>query len=206
MVLLLKKYKTVKEFIVTFIWFLTFTFCLGGLCYGLLSLFRIPTSVNGLLINNFSVPISLFILIISFYIYLLYKTIYIVKRKHSKHTQMYSVVIINNGKSYNLEGFLDTGNHIYSQGQPVVVISKQLFLRIFKTAYKTCYNAKSALSNAHYISVSAVQDKNKMLVFTTEQLQIHIANQTKTIPNAQLGLSKNNFNQEFDCLLHPDII
>ena len=206
MVLVLKKYRNVKNIIITYLWFLTFTFGLGGMCFGILYMFNLNTSVNGIVINNFELPISVFILLLLFYIYILYKSLYIIKRKNMQHPYTFDVVKMNKNKNVNLEGFLDTCNHLYSNGQPVIIISKSLFLKLFKNAYSQNNNAKSILANPHYIEVTAVGKKNKMLVFNTDEVSIFTYKQIKTIKSATLGISQTNFNNEFDCLLHPDII
>ncbi len=208
MVLIIKKHTYFKKFIVTFFLFLTYTFSLGGLCFGLMYMFNFNTSVNGIIINNFEIPVSLFMLLISVYLYILFKSIKIIQKDRLKQSYIFSVVITQSNKSYNLEGFLDSGNQLYYHGQPIIILSNKIFTRIFKDIPydKVLLNRLTPedLKGANYITVKSVNNSKKILVFEIDELKIFSNNKLKKFSNTMVGLSLTNFNNEYDCLLHPD--
>jgi len=59
MVLVLKKFSFGK-FVITFVTFISLTFMMGGMCFGLMYLLSIPFTVNGIMIYGFEFPLSLY--------------------------------------------------------------------------------------------------------------------------------------------------
>lgn len=209
MLLILKKHRGFKSYIVTLLIFLTCTFALGGVCFGIMYMFSSNVNINGLIINGFELPISLFFLLICVYIYLIFKLVQAMRKKQVKLQYVYNLVIKQNNKSYNLEGFLDSGNHLYYSGQPVVVISQKMFSKIFSNiSYDKVLLQRitdNDINGANYIVANAINGSKKLLVFNIQELQIYNAHKTTCIKNATLALANTNFNNEFDCLLHPDL-
>lgn len=209
MVFMLKKYKNFKSYIVTLLLFLTCTFALGGICFGIMYMFNANVSMNGIIINGFELPISLFLLLIGTYVYFMFQLVIVMRKKQVKQPYLYSLVIKQDNKTYNLEGFLDSGNHLYHSGQPVVVISQKMFSKIFSNiSYDKVLLqriTKSDISGADYIVANAINGAKKMLVFHIQELQIFENKKTTCIKGAMLALANTNFNNEFDCLLHPDL-
>lgn len=209
MLLILKKYRSFKGYIITLLIFLTSTFALGGVCFGIMYMFNSNININGLIINDFELPLRLFILLISVYTYLMFKLVQTMRKKQVKLPYVYSLVIKQNNKSYNLEGFLDSGNHLYHSGQPVVVISQKMFSKIFSNiSYDKVLLQRitdNDINGANYIVANAINGSKKLLVFNIQELQIYNEHKTTFIKNATLALANTNFNNEFDCLLHPDL-
>lgn len=76
--------KKPKKILVNYLWFLTYTFALGGMCFGVAYLLGQNLSLNGLIVMGFEVPMGIFMLIIAIYIYLLVKTVSLVKKVFQK--------------------------------------------------------------------------------------------------------------------------
>jgi len=170
-------------------------------------MFNLNTSINGIIINGFEIPVSIFALLISIYVYLLFKFIQTVKAKNNINKFKYNIVIKHNNKKYNIDGYLDTGNKTYDNDSPIIILGLKTFFNIFHNiTYENLLLSKnifSLLSNPHYIKVSSVNGTNKMLVFNIDEMDIYISNEIKTFKNVKMGLALKNFS-DFDCLLHPD--
>lgn len=115
-------------------------------------------------------------------------------------------VIIKNGKQFlHAEGFLDSGNRLYHNGQPVVVISPKLFKKLFSCPPPDTLENGTFLNKPHYIEANTVTNAQKLLVFTLTEINILTADQLIKHKNLQVGVAQNNFSTQFDCLLHQDL-
>lgn len=208
-VLSLNKYKNIKQYIVTYMLFLSFTFVLGGVCYALLNMFKIPYNQNGILLNGYALPISIFVFIAFVYVFVFIKFL----KNYLKHKQTrcstYDVTITIDGKKYYIRGFLDSGNRLYDDNNPIVVISFACFCKIFKNFpfEKIMLDRVSGvdLKNAHYINVATATSSAKMLVFNCDSIQICHDDINIKKTNVAMGVSKKNFSQ-FECLLHEGLL
>lgn len=209
MILCLKKFKSCKQFLIFYILFVTYTFVSGGFCYAILSLFNINTNSSNILIYDFKIPISLFILCVFVYLLLLVKLITFLVKRNSIDQFYYDIVLKVNGKSYLLKGYLDTGNKMFDTNiqKGVNILSLGVFCKIFKNfpMQKILLNSvtKNDLLNAHYITCNTVNSKEKMLIFEIDEIEIKNKKNTIIQKNVLFGLSKKEF-LDFDCLLNVD--
>lgn len=205
MVLVLKKF-TFKKFIITFITFISITFMMGGMCFGIMYLLNLDFTINGILIYGFEVPMSLFLICVFGYLYLTVKIISVVRHERQLGKYTYNITLTCNDKEYSLVGFLDTGNMVYDNGKPVIILSYKSFKKIFKNiTFDRLLTRKvvSELDHAHYIDLSSANSSNKMLVFNAQKLEISEDKKSSIYENIEVGLSYKKFNN-FDCILHPD--
>lgn len=209
MVLLLKKYSSFREFFTYFIMFFTFTFVFGGLCYGLCLL--LGNSTLGVLVNAYQFPMGLIVLIISVYLYLLWKLLIYVRTKNNNIT-LYRDIILKIGTSkHYIRGYVDSGNTIYDDTRPVVVVSFSAFCKMFKQfPYQNLVLSrldKLPVKNAHYLNFSTASGEDKMLVFDIDELSYkNCDNKDKVVTNVCIGVAKTSFNSDFDCLLHSEFL
>lgn len=206
MVLVLKKF-TLKKFIITFITFVSITFMMGGMCFGIMYLFNIEFTLNGIMLYGFEFPMSLFLICIFGYLYLATKIIAVVRNERKTAKSTYKIVLTCHGKEYPLTGFLDTGNMVYDNGKPVIILGYRAFKKIFKnielSSLITNRISSKELEDAHYINMSSANNNSQMLVFQIAKLEITDTKETAVYNDINAGLSYKNFNN-FDCLLHPD--
>lgn len=205
MVVILKKVTNFKKLLATYVWFLGFTFILGGLCFGLLYMFNFKTSINGIIIGGFEIPVSLFLLLILFYVYLLSKSLHFIKRNNTVKNFTYNLVIKLNNQTYHLEGFLDSGNRLYDNGKPLVILSKKVFDKILSSNLSSL-NLENDFKDAHYITVKSINGSKKILVINVDELFIFKNETIKSFKNTPVAISNTNFSGEFDCLLHTDLL
>lgn len=209
MTLLLKKYKSVGEFALTFVLFVTYTFVLGGVCYALCLAFGSTTL--GLLINAYQVPMGAIVLVIAFYIYLLAKLITFFRHHNKDISLYYDVIITLKNKKYYVRGYVDSGNNLYSDGRPVVVLSQSSFCKTFRDfPYEKlllCKPEKMPYKNAHFVDYYTASGANKMLVFDIDRIEIKNSERTFETTDVSLGVSRTGrFSNTFDCLLNKDFL
>lgn len=208
LVLTVAKYKSFKEYFINYLVFLTFTFVLGGCCFGIMFMLGSKVTINGLLINGFEFPISLLLGFVFCYVYWLMKLVRYIRKDKCIQKYKYKVNLYLNNCKYELDAFLDSGNKIYDEGKPVMVLSLKSFQKIFKQIpFEKLLLHKITnkdLDGAHYIQVGAVNGKSKMLVFCAQKLEIEIESKLQELNNPTLGLAIGKFQNQFELLLHPD--
>jgi hypothetical protein len=108
-VLLLKKYTTIKQYIKYLSIFIIYTFILGGVVLGIIGLFKIDYSFNGVILYDFEFPISLFVIIFGSTIFLLKKMIIALKEQVQSSNFLCKVILIDgdniiiDGDNYQLD-------------------------------------------------------------------------------------------------------
>jgi len=202
MVLMLKKYANFREFLTTCIVLFTITFLFGGLCMGVCNMLGLKTNGGQVLINGYEFPMSIFVVFASMYIYLFVQLIKYLKHKNKITNFYFDVQIKQNEKTYYLRGFLDTGNKLLDNSEPVVIIPLKQFLKIFKDYPLEKIPLGKAPNNPHYINTLSVGDKNKILVLDIDEISIKNNEKSGVYKNVKLGISKANFSSDFDLLLH----
>ncbi len=209
MTLIIKKYNNFKEFITSFMLFLTTTFIFGGLCFGLIYLLGFNTTFSGVIINGYEIPISLIILLIFMYFKIISKLVKVLRHKNTYSDYYYEVKFVDNKTT--ITGFLDSGNQLNEDDGGIIVINFKTLLKLYPNI-----NIKniivgdlknSGLKNAHFINLVNSSGKSKMLTFTMEKIEIIDSKENViTLCNQQVGLAKASFAGKFDCLLSPSLI
>jgi stage II sporulation protein GA (sporulation sigma-E factor processing peptidase) len=202
MVFILKRYANFRQFLITCIVFFTITFLFGGLCIGINSMFGINLVGGQILINGFSFPVSVFVLFASIYLYLFIQLMKYTKHRETLENFYFDVQIFLNNKQYFLRGYLDSGNKLLDNGNPVVVIPLKVFVKIFSDYPIEKVPLGIAPNNPHYLKTLSVGGPNKILVIEIEKFLMTNNERNKEYTNVKLGLSKANFSSDSDVLLH----
>ena len=210
MVLIIKKPKNFQGFIVAFFLLLTYTFILGGMCYGMMCLFNVQTTFSGIIMFGFEIPVSLFLLLGLCYLKVLFALIKIVKHKANFSKFYYDVKLSVNNRTTYVTGFLDSGNQVKINDGAVVVINYKTLLKLYPNLNVANLVvgklSETGLKNAGMINVSTADGNCKMLTFTLDELQIiDDDNKVINLKNTKIGLAKTNFYGKFDCLLSPEL-
>lgn len=188
--------KDLKNFSKCLVVFLLCTFIFGGGCL-------FAQNIVG------KVSVSIFV-IISFGIFLVARWVIKYQKKQNKIKGfLYKFTIIDNGKTIEDEGFLDSGNNLYDPitKQPIMLVDLELFKKIYDKVSVVSLLSKiknSSIKNGHYIKINGVGSGTSMLVFTIDELQI----QQKSFKNVSVGLSFSGFEKAFgkDALLHCELV
>ena len=210
MVLIIKKPKSFLNFLTTFFMFLTYTFVLGGMCFGLIYMLNLQTTFSGILMFGFEIPVSLFLLLGICYLKILFSLIKLVKHRCNYSKFYYDVKLSVNNKKVVVTGFLDSGNQIKILDNAIVVINYKTLLKLYPNLNfeKLIVGrlTETGLKNAKMINVINSSGKTKMLTFMLDEITIvGENNRVLSFKNYVVGLAKTNFNGKFDCLLSPEL-
>lgn len=200
MVLVLKRYKNLKQFFTYFILFVAYTFVVGGLIFGIINFFQIEYSMSGILFYSFEFPISIFILAFIF-IYNLCKKI-LIKLNKEKQTSnyLYKLKIYANNNEVDCVGLYDSGNRIEVDGCGVNIISLDVFMKLYnqlkleKLILKDISSLQ--LKNPKYININGLKNNGKYLSFIVDKILI----EESSFSDVRVAISYKNFNK-FDCIL-----
>lgn len=209
MVLLLRRHKSFVEYMVSFVLFMTYTFVLGGACFGLSLMFG--GSAVGVLVNAYQIPMGAIVLIVYFYIYLLFKLISYLKHKGKNLSLYYDVVITIKDKKYYVRGYIDSGNNIFDDGKPVVVFSRSAFAKTFKEFplqnLLLCKTQNIPFTNAHFVDYHTASGVSQMLIFDVDKIELKNSERSVERSDVLVGVGKTNmFSNSFDCLLNNDFM
>lgn len=175
MILITFGYKNIKYFFKNFVYLYTISILLGGFFHFVTSQFSIPY-------NNFQQNITVLLIISPIVTYLYIKQGLWLKINYNNY---YQVVIINKGKKYQLNGFLDTGNKLKAFNKPVTI---------------TNINIKS--QNFFYIPYKVIDGKGMLKCIKVDEMIIN----KKIYKNATIGLINNKINIDgIDCLINAKI-
>lgn len=195
-------YRTPKEYCMTFFMFFTMTFVFGGLCYGIIAMLQLDTSMSGILVWGFELPMSIFFIAVVLYGWLTIKIIKYCKKREPIDKMYYDLILYQNGKKVSCKGFLDTGNKLKSKNNSgLLIIGLATFCKLYDHInYMDLCQGQTPIQDSYYIDVKAVGNSSKMLVTTIDKVEIFSASQVTTITHKDIGIAMTNF-KEFDCIL-----
>ncbi len=153
LVAVMDKYVSFKDFFVSLMLFVAFTFALGGGVYGLSYLVGIDLRGYAVL-GVLAMTIVIMELIIWF----------VVIKKPSNSKEYYDISIIYKGKIYWLKGFYDSGNTLTDSltGRPVVLLSKSTVSML---------QEESALNYDGFVDVKTVNGESSMPMIEFDEIR-----------------------------------
>lgn len=202
MVLVLKKFKSISEAIVSALTLISTTFLFGGLCYAITCEMEQVITVQGFMIGNFELPIGIILVVIFGYAWIFNKILNYIKIKSRVSNFAYNIEIELNNKIFNLKGYLDSGNRLYDlDKKPIMLISKSAFECISKDL--SC--SKGNFNKVHFVEMATASGTNQILVFEAEKLTIKKDDNNIIANEIRVGIANTNF-KDFDCLLSLDMV
>lgn len=190
-ILPLKRYKNVRDYLITYTIFLLHTFLIGGVIWGLMNLLNIRYTISGILIADFEFPAGVFLVVVGVTLYILISLIkYILSRKKIDHS-FYKVMLTQDNYNFALTGYMDSGNFSTIQNKGIIYLSKSVFTKIenIKSNDKTT----TTISSINGVDVIDIIYIDKVSI--DDNIYSHIP----------CGVSRVEF-KNFDCLLHSDYI
>lgn len=215
MVIILKKFVKLKEYILYYLTFLLITFLYGGACLFILMYFDKNFKINNF--TTYSLPLGVIVLIV-FFIMIVIKNIFKNFYNRKKiNNYVYKIVIENNAEKDELLGFLDSGNTLVDSltGKPITVVNYSSLKNVLKDISITdiILNKETKLNkffkNVHIIETTSIgNNKNKILIIEVEKLEIYLDNSVNIINNAIIGLTLKNFINDlgYNALLNSKLI
>ena len=213
MVLLSYRFTSFKQFIYSFMIFMSFTFLIGGACYAVIIL--LGGTFENITLGTYDtiVPVSIVIATCFIYAFIIFRLTKYIYRKKDMMPYIGEAEIEISGNIYKFKTYLDSGNRLYDKktGAPVIILSAFALEKYISNddMAKLIFGEKSkTFDNVHYLEYSTVEGKaKKMVVFTPKKLIIHTGDKTSTYENVCVGVTFKKFNDaiNFDCLLHPSL-
>ena len=176
-------------------------FCLSYIFGGaILSNFG-SASLGGYTIKN-DLNIWIILTIIIILSFIICQIIKWLKSKIITNSNIYIAELTLNNKSINIKSFIDSGNSLHDNNQPVNLINFDTFSKLTNVNLEQYLTNQFSLNDAHYISANTIAGSKKILVFTIDSLTLH-RKTSQTFKNIKLGLSLNFDNsKEYKLILN----
>lgn len=204
-VLSLRQYKKLKTFVFYLGIFWLYTFVLGGVILGMLNLFSINYSLNGVFMYNFELPISILLILAVVMVWLLKNVIKAIRVQLQTSNYMYKIKLIDGDNSVVATGFLDSGNNVQKGSSGVNIISFEVFQKLHKeiSIDKIIMRKvdKNCLKDLSYINISGLSGNDKFLSFTIDKMII----ENKVFENVVVAVMLKEF-ENFDCILSNNYV
>lgn len=199
-----------KKIILSYIFFVTYTFVLGGCIIGVLYLADADIHSAATLSYSYTVPIGLIAGICFVYIMLMLRLVRYIYKKRNILPFIRQITITYDGKDYHSTGFIDSGNRLYDDsGNPVILLSPQLLhkilpeeiiIKLYSGTIDSKVFTKKEFITAHY-------KKSYMYLFKIVGLLIYSEGKVNKIVNVSAGAMFGGFKGIEGCevLLHGDM-
>jgi stage II sporulation protein GA (sporulation sigma-E factor processing peptidase) len=200
----------IKKILLAYIFFITYTFVLGGAAIGILYVLDADIYSAASLAYSYKAPLGLLAGACFAYVILLIKLVRYLYRRKNILPFVRKIVIIHNGKEIPSTGYIDSGNKLYDDsGQPVMIISPLLLEQIFPPdIVLSLYagSAKNGFKKKEFIT--AQYRKSYIYLFKIDKLLIYSGDKANTIVNVSAGANLSEFKGIEGCraLLHCDMI
>lgn len=186
-----------KQFITNLILLFLFTYTLGGLITNLNSKTHI-TPLSVMVFNKFSLEIICVIITLATYIFdLVCRHL----RLNIKTTNLlYNLTLTQNNKSIKINAYLDTGNFLNHNGQPVLLLDIKAFLKLTNTNLIDFY-----LTESEKISAGTINGTNYLKIFKIDKVKIQNKTTNIELKNQIIAINTNSSfkNKNYQALLSP---
>lgn len=140
--------------------------------------------------------ISIIAIIITYIYELVVKNI---KFKIKSNNLIYTIILKDHKTKLKLNAYLDTGNLLSYQGQPVLILDINAYLKLTRSNLINFY-----LSKMETIALGTVAGNDQLKLTKIDEVTIKIDHEEKKFKNQYIAVSTNNFKQtNYQALLSP---
>lgn len=199
MVLLAFK-QTKRQFVFNFILLFIYTFALSGAitnlagnCYA--------TSFGVIISSKISLEMVLgFVIVLTYLFELVAKHL---KFKIKTNNLIYPITLHFNNNKISINAFLDTGNFLKYNNQPVVIVDLAAYLKLTKKSYMNF-----VLSKAETVNLGTVTGKNSLKLFKIDLLDVKVDGKIKSFKNQYIAVNTmaNFKNTNYQALITTGLI
>lgn len=182
------KYNSVKEFYVTALLFVAFTFLAGGAITGIYSLLGLDYSAE-LSVALMILPVAAIIKSVTAIVKFIYK-------RKTVGGNLVKCELVFNGKTTAVTGFIDTGNNLYDGDRPVIVCGKGTAAKLMSMG----------IPKLKFIEYSTVMGRGKMATFRIDGIKVYCADKPNIISNVTIGVAEKGAGIGYGLILHPALI
>jgi len=188
-VLLASEYKSAKSFYINAVIFFFYTFITGGVIIGVFNIFAIDYQTE-FIVASIVIPV-----------YLVLKALAQVKdyffRRKNVESLIYKVQLCLKNQTLVAKGFLDTGNSLLDNGEPVILCDKHFAKKLIAENIAKIKFKK--------IEISTATGKRQNLAFKLDRLLLYTLDKEHIFNNVTVCISHLNF-RDYSVILHPDLI
>lgn len=186
-----------KQLVTSSLLMLVLSYIVGG---AILSNFGIQTN-GGYALSNINLIYTFAIAII--FTFITCKLISWLKNKVTTNSNIYDITLINNDIKITIKSFIDSGNALSDNNQPVSLINFDTFTKLTNiTLNQYLTNEFNTLDNPHFINANTIAGNRKILVFTINELHLS-KSKTKIYKNVKLGVALHFDNtKEYKAILN----
>lgn len=205
LVLCIKKYKKLKNFVVYYLMFFAYTFFVGGVCLGVINMLGIDYTMSSVVMYEFNFPFGVFGIILILVLKIMTKVIFVVKSKLKSSNYIKSITLMSGENFVEVFAFVDTGNKIKFNGQVVNIISYKAFSKLYK-------NIKiedvvigrldnNEIKGLEYIDICGIGEARKYLSFLVDNVAVGGTNYKGT----RFALTWNDLG-DYDVILNSEFM
>ena len=188
---------TKKQFIFNFILLFLYTYTFGGIITSLNSQ-TYYTSFGAVMTSKFSLELICLILIVSTYIF--EGVAKYLKFKINTNNLIYKCKLTFKNKTIKINAYLDTGNFLNLNGQPIFILDLDTYLKLTNTDLISFLTAKSST-----IETTTVNGKRNLKIFNIDKLEIQNETTNLNFVKPIIAVNTNNCfkNTNFQAILSP---
>lgn len=186
-----------KQFTINTILLFLFTYTLGGLIINLNSKTYI-TPFNFILTSNYSLEIICLIIIIATYIFdLICRHL---KLNIKTNNLIYNLILTQNENTIKINAYLDTGNFLNHNGQPVLLLDISAFLKLTNQNLIDFY-----LTKTEQLSAGTITGTNNLKIFKIDKIKIQNKNTNIELKNPTIAINTTSSfkHKNYQALLSP---
>ena len=186
-----------KEFVFNFILLYLYTFAFGGIILNLSSNSYL-TNFGYVTTSKFSLKIICVIFAIFTYFFEL--SVKHLKLKFSTNSLIYNLTITHSNKTIKLNAYMDTGNFLNHNNQPVLILDLNTYLELTNTNLLSFITKKT-----EQISTSTVNGENNLKLFRVDEIKFKINKKEIKLNNQYVAINSSNCfkNTNYKALLSP---
>ena len=186
-----------KLFVTNFILLFLYTYSFGGLITSFNSKTYFTTS-GMITLNKFSLEIIC--LLITIFTYIFDLVVKHLKLKIQTNNLIYDITLTHNNKSVTVHAYLDTGNFLNHNGNPVLIVDLNTYLKLTRSNLIDFY-----LSKSDKLSASTISGNNNLKCFKIDKLNITHKTIKKELNNQIIAINTSNCfkNTNYQALLSP---
>ncbi len=185
-----------KQFVICFILLFVYTFALGGAIINLSSA-TYATSFGLVVSSKFNLTtICLSIILLTYFVDMVVKH---QKNRTKLNTYIYTIELKLNSKKIKINAYLDSGNLLQFNNQPVIILDLNTYLKLSNTDILDFY-----LKTNQQIQTSTITGCQNLKLFKIDKITIY-AKQKIEIKNQYIAINTNNSfkNTNYQALLSP---
>lgn len=172
---------SVKQTTLCLILLFVFTYTFGGLIMNFASIYY--TTEYGIIYSS-SISIELIAGIIIAGTYIYEKIVKMLKLKFKINDLIYRITLISNTKKLHLNAYLDTGNFLNINGEPILIIDVNTYLKLSGKTLIDFY-----LEGGETISAGTVSGQSDLKLIKIDKLLLRTGQNIKTFTNPYIAIN-----------------